>query len=250
MHTSSTQSTGGGAALSRLARVHGSRGTARSPRAIPLAFGKGRITRLPLPPSFHEGRPTGAWIRRGARGASLRVPVVCTWRLVAAPLFWPPCILYARAAGPHAAQAQYVGQTQGWQMSRRKLPTVEELEGRDLAEVLVVAKSEGELRFRVTDPDVYPEHPPFDIVFDHPEAFRGPEALYDVCLCARGPSPDGEGFVYEFQSRELVPTDGRAIQAEVVRGGETKIRFGRTVSTVVAQVVALSAAVQDAVDLA
>jgi hypothetical protein len=45
-------------------------------------------------------RTTSAWIRRGAGGASLRVTVACTGRLVAATLLLPPCILYARVAWP------------------------------------------------------------------------------------------------------------------------------------------------------
>jgi len=131
-------------------------------------------------------------------------------------------------------------------MSGGKLPTIEDVQKIDLDVVSLSFRSDQELRFRVPDPIVYPEYRPFDLVFADPRSFAGPNDLWDVRFCVRGPSPDGGGIVYEFETREVVPTEGRPYQVEVSGSGDPRVLFGRTAHEVKARIIAAKATVEDA----
>jgi hypothetical protein len=132
-------------------------------------------------------------------------------------------------------------------MNESRLPTIEEVEKIDLDVVMLSFKSEEQLRFRVLDPTTYPEYRPFDIVFTGPLSFTGSDDLWDVHLCPRGPSPTGDGLVFEFESREVVPTEGRPYQVQVTDAQDPQVLFGKTVRDVKARIVAAGVTVEDAV---
>src|SRR5262245_46866698 len=117
-------------------------------------------------------------------------------------------------------------------MSESQLPTIEEVEKIDLDAVLLSFKSEEQLRFRVLNPTVYPDYRPFEIVFRRPLSFTGSDELWGVHFCSRGPSPTGDGLVFEFESREVVPTEGRPYQVQVSDSEDPRVLFGKTVCDV------------------
>ncbi len=128
------------------------------------------------------------------------------------------------------------------------LPTLEDLEKTDLDVVELTFRSDRELRFRVSEQTMYPGYRPYHLVFMQPRSFTGPEEMFDVWLCVRGPAVTAGGVVYEFESRAIVPTAGRPVQVQGWAGGKRRILFGKTVSTVEARIVAASVTVEAAPD--
>lgn len=112
----------------------------------------------------------------------------------------------------------------------------------ELPSVVLVRESAEELRFRVEDPEMYPAWKPYDLVFLEPEPFSGPHELEDVCLRTLSPPvPSGDPVgktTFEFVSREVVPSDGAAVQVHVRSASETDVVHGAFVWTVVARVTA------------
>jgi hypothetical protein len=128
------------------------------------------------------------------------------------------------------------------------LPTLEDVEKMDLDVVELTFRSDRELRFRVSEQTMYPGYRPFHLVFIQPRSFTGPEEMFDVWLCVRGPSVAADGVVFEFESRSIVPTEGRPVQVQALGGGKSRILFGKTVSAVEARIVAASVTVDAAPD--
>ena len=131
-------------------------------------------------------------------------------------------------------------------MTDGKLPTIEDVEKFDLDVVSLSFRSTEELRFRVLEPTEYPEYRPFDLVFAQPRSYTGPDDLWGVHFCVRGPSPAGDGVVFEFEAREVVPTEGRPYQVQVSGPSDHRVLFGKTVHEVKARIIAASATVEDA----
>jgi hypothetical protein len=127
-----------------------------------------------------------------------------------------------------------------------RLPTVEEVAKMDLDVVSLSSKSEEQLRFRVLEPAAYPEYRPFDLVLARPTSFTGPDDLWGVRFCPRGLSSTGDGLVFEFETREVVPTEGRSYQVEVSGSGDARVLFGKAVRDVKARIIAAAVTVEAA----
>jgi hypothetical protein len=131
-------------------------------------------------------------------------------------------------------------------MADFRLPTLDEVEACDLDVVSMSFKSDEELRFRVLEPHAYPEYRPFDLVFRRPKSFSGADDLWGVHFCRRGRAASGDGLVFEFETRELVPTEGRPYQVQVSDESEPRVLFGRTVREIKARIVAEEVTLEDA----
>jgi len=119
-----------------------------------------------------------------------------------------------------------------------KIERIDDLEGAALAQVWLVASTPAEIRLRVWDPDIHPAHAPFELVFEGPVSFSGEEELSDVRFRTAGACEIPGGTLFEFVGEELVPTEGRAIQAAILPDGELRVSHGRHLEIVRARVVA------------
>jgi pimeloyl-ACP methyl ester carboxylesterase len=130
-------------------------------------------------------------------------------------------------------------------MRETRLPTIEEVESIELDVASHAFESERVLRIRALDPSSYPKYRPFSLVFTGVSSFAGSEDLSGVHFCCRGPSPKGDGLIFELEVREIVPTEGRAVRVEVSGRGDARISFGRTAGDVRARVVAAAVTVEE-----
>ena len=84
-----------------------------------------------------------------------------------------------------------------------RLPVLDDISTLDLGGVVLAYQSDRELRFRVIKTNAYPTYQPFEIVFIYPRSFTGAQDMSDVRFCVRGPSPAGDGVVFEFEARDV-----------------------------------------------
>ena len=125
-------------------------------------------------------------------------------------------------------------------------PSVSEIEALHLEQVALLKSGDQALRFRVTDPLIYPVHLPFDLVFEEVTSFTGEEELDAVSLRI---SDHGDGRrKYEFVGESIVPTSGRPYQAQVHLDGSHDVLFGNRLVHVLACVVARNLSIVPAID--
>lgn len=130
-------------------------------------------------------------------------------------------------------------------MMNQAVPSLDDVPKLMLGQVALVAQSTHELRFRVRDPLIYPAYPPFDLVLRGILSFAGNHEMTDVRLRvsdARTIRPDlgADYTLFEFVSDEVVPTEGRPVQVEIL-AGQSRILYGTSVARVEARAIAESA---------
>ena len=119
-------------------------------------------------------------------------------------------------------------------MGDTRIPTLDDLDAMKLDSVAVEALSESELRLLVWDPEGYPAHDPFLLVFTGSVRFSGPQEFGPVRI---GTQQHQKQTKYLFLETEIVPTEGKTVQ--VWTGNqETEIRHGTKVEKTVAHAVA------------
>jgi hypothetical protein len=119
-------------------------------------------------------------------------------------------------------------------MGDTRIPTLDDLDAMELDSVAVEALSESELRLLVWDPEGYPAHDPFLLIFTGSVLFSGPPEFGPVRI---GRQQLQSQTKYLFLEAEIVPTEGKAVQVWTGNQG-TEIRHGTEVEKTVAQVVA------------
>jgi hypothetical protein len=130
-------------------------------------------------------------------------------------------------------------------MTDGRLPTLDEAETIELNVASHSLDSSQELRVRVQDSTSYSRYRAFSLVFSEVGSFTASDDLSGVYFCRRGPSLDGRGLIFEFETREVVPTEGRAVRVEVSGSSDAQILFGKTICEVKARVVAATVTVAE-----
>lgn len=122
--------------------------------------------------------------------------------------------------------------------------TLENLFDRAFDIVELIEHSGECLRLRVSDPNLYPAYPEFDLCFQGVqvlEGFEGEDQLDDVKIRRAELPPQFEPqqfSAFEFVSREIRPTEGRPYQFQILEDGSSRILFGEAVESREAFVVA------------
>jgi len=121
-------------------------------------------------------------------------------------------------------------------------PSLEDLKRLVLGQVVLIERTDGVLRFRARDPDIYPAYAAFDLVFHDPDTVVGDLEMDDVRLrittAPSGTERDARRYLYEFVDDQVVPADGQPYQVSVLPSGATETSFGARITHVKASITA------------